>query len=112
RGLRKTFGRRTAVLTALPRNDLGLLAEDLMLQGGVDTGQVVWREHDGIGRNTRLGLNFTERGHGARAALGVSDRANSAAAQIRPDEFDWDALFGPGGARWLHTGGIFAALSE
>ncbi len=112
RGLRKTFGRRTAVLTALPRNDIGLLVEDLMLQGGVDTGQVVWREYDGIGRNTRVGLNFTERGHGVRAALGVSDRANSAAAQIRPDEFDWDALFGPAGARWLHTGGIFAALSE
>lgn len=112
RGLRKTFGRRTAVLTALPRNDIGLLVEDLMLQGGVDTGQVVWRDYDGIGRNTRVGLNFTERGHGVRPALGVSDRANSAAAQLRPDEFDWEALLGPGGARWLHTGGIFAALSE
>ena len=112
RGLRKTFGRRTAVLTALPRNDLGLLVEDLMLQGGVDTGQVVWRGYDGVGRNTRVGLNFTERGHGVRPALGVSDRANSAAAQLRPDEFDWDALLGSGGARWLHTGGIFAALSE
>lgn len=112
RGLRKTFGRRTGVLTALPRNDLGLLVEDLMLQGGVDTGQVLWRDFDGIGRNTRVGLNFTERGHGVRAPLGVSDRANSAAAQITADEFDWNALLGPGGARWLHTGGIFAALSE
>lgn len=112
RGLRTTFGHATAVLTALPRNELGLLAEELMLQGGVDTGQVLWRGHDGIGRNTRMGLNFTERGFGPRAALGLSDRANSAAAQIRPDEFDWPALFGPGGTRWLHTGGIFAALSE
>ena len=112
RGLRKTFLRTTAALTALPRNELGLLAEDLMLQGGVDTSRVVWREHDGIGRDTRVGLNFTERGYGVRAALGVSDRANSAASQIAPEEFDWDALFGPGGSRWLHTGGIFAALSE
>lgn len=112
RGLRKTFGRPTAVLTALPRNDVGLLVEDLILQGGVDTRQIVWREYDGVGRNTRVGLNFTERGFGVRAALGVSDRAHSAASQIRPDEFDWDALFGVDGTRWLHTGGIFAALSE
>lgn len=112
RGLRKTFGRATAILTALPRNELGLLAEELILQGGVDASRIVWRDHDGVGRNTRMGLNFTERGFGVRAALGLSDRANSAAAQIRPEEFDWNALFGEGGTRWLHTGGVFAALSE
>lgn len=112
RGLRKTFGRSTAVLTALPRNELGLLAEELILQGGVDASRIVWRDHDGVGRNTRMGLNFTERGFGVRAALGLSDRAHSAAAQIRPEEFDWDALLGEGGTRWLHTGGVFAALSE
>lgn len=112
RGLRKTFGRPAAVLTALPRNELGLLAEELILQGGLDTGHILWRDYDGIGRNTRMGLNFTERGFGLRAALGLSDRANSAAAQIRAEEFDWETLFGEGGTRWLHTGGIFAALSE
>jgi len=111
RGLRRTFRRPTAVATALPRNELGLLAEGLILQGGVDASLILWRDHDGVGRDTRLGLNFTERGFGPRAALGVSDRANSAASQIRADEFDWDRLFGPAGARWLHTGGIFAALS-
>ncbi|MET0288183.1 MAG: sugar kinase [Pseudoxanthomonas sp.] len=111
RGLRSTFGHRTAALTALPRNELGALAESLMQSGGVDTSQVLWRDYDGIGRNTRMGLNFTERGFGPRAALGVSDRANSAAAQISPSDFDWDALFGATGTRWLHTGGIFAALS-
>ena len=112
RGLRKTFGRSTGVLTALPRNELGLLAEEMILQGGVDTSRIVWRDHDGVGRNTRMGLNFTERGFGVRAALGLSDRANSAAAQIRPEEFDWNALFAENGTRWLHTGGVFAALSE
>jgi 2-dehydro-3-deoxygluconokinase len=112
RGLRKTFGRRCGILTALPRSELGLLVEDLMLQGGVDTGQVRWRDYDGVGRSARVGLNFTERGFGVRAALGVSDRAHSAASQIVPEDFDWDALFGPAGTRWLHTGGIFAALSE
>ncbi|WP_159849895.1 sugar kinase [Brevundimonas sp. G8] len=112
RGLRKTFGRRTGVLTALPDNELGALALDLIGQGGVDASEILWRTYDGIGRSTRLGLNFTERGFGLRGALGVSDRANSAASQIAPDDFDWDRLFGAGGARWLHTGGIFAALSE
>ncbi len=112
RGLRKTFGLRTSVVTALPRNEMGALAEDLILQGGVDTSHILWREADGVGRNTRMGLNFTERGFGVRGALGASDRANSAASQLRPDEIDWDALFGAEGVRWLHTGGIFAALSE
>ena len=112
RGLRKTFGLRTSVVTGLPRNEMGALAEDLILQGGVDTSHILWREADGIGRNTRVGLNFTERGFGVRGALGASDRANSAASQMRPDEVDWDALFRDEGVRWLHTGGIFAALSE
>ena len=111
RGLRKTFGLRTSVVTALPRTETGALVEDLILQGGVDTSHILWRDADGVGRNTRVGLNFTERGFGVRGALGCSDRANSAASQIRPDEVDWDSLFGTEGVRWLHTGGIFAALS-
>jgi 2-dehydro-3-deoxygluconokinase len=112
RGLSSTFGHATAVLTALPRNELGLLAQQLIQAGGVDASQIVWRDYDGIGRNTRMGLNFTERGFGVRAPLGVSDRAYSAASQLQPHEYDWDALFGQHGVRWLHTGGIFAALSE
>ena len=112
RGLRKTFGLRTSVVTALPRTETGALVEDLILQGGVDTSHILWRDADGVGRNTRVGLNFTERGFGPRGALGCSDRANSAASQIAPEEVDWDALFGTEGVRWLHTGGIFAALSE
>jgi 2-dehydro-3-deoxygluconokinase len=111
RALAKGFGLRATVATALPRNDLGLLADDLIAQGGVDRGHIVWRDYDGVGRNTRLGLNFTERGFGLRPALGVSDRANSSAGQMRPGEIDWDRLFGDEGVRWLHTGGIFAALS-
>jgi len=111
RGLRKTFGLRTSVVTALPRTETGALVEDLILQGGVDTSHILWRDADGVGRDTRVGLNFTERGFGVRGALGCSDRANSAASQLRPEEVDWDHLFGAEGVRWLHTGGIFAALS-
>jgi len=111
RALRKAFGMRTAVVTALPDNELGRLAEDLINQGGVDMRHVIWRAPDGVGQGARMGLNFTERGFGVRPALGVSDRANSAASRIRPGEVDWERLFGREGVRWLHTGGVFAALS-
>jgi 2-dehydro-3-deoxygluconokinase len=112
RGLRRCFGLRTAIVTALADNDVGHLVEDLMLQGGVDTSHVRWVAYDGIGRTVRNGLNFTERGFGVRGALGVSDRGNTAASQLIPGEVDWDHLFGTLGVRWLHTGGIFAALSD
>jgi 2-dehydro-3-deoxygluconokinase len=111
RAMRKCWGKRAAVVTALPLNDLGWLVEDLIWQGGVDTSHVIWREFDGVGRNTRVGLNFTEKGFGVRPALGCSDRANSAASQIRPGEVNWEKLFGEEGVRWFHTGGIFAALA-
>jgi 2-dehydro-3-deoxygluconokinase len=112
RALKKGFGLRSTVVTALPKNDLGWLVEDLIGQGGVDMSHLVWRAFDGIGRDTRVGLNFTERGFGIRPALGVSDRGHSAASQIRPGEVNWEKLFGEEGVRWFHTGGIFAALAS
>jgi 2-dehydro-3-deoxygluconokinase len=112
RGLRKCFGLRTAVCTALVDNEIGHLIEDFIMQGGVDTVLIKWREDDGIGRTVRNGLNFTERGFGIRGAVGNPDRGNSAASQLKPGDYDWDHIFGQLGARWFHTGGIFAALSE
>ena len=112
RGLRRCFGLRTAVVTALVDNDIGRLVEDFILQGGVDTSLVRWVRHDGSGRTARNGLNFTERGFGVRGALGVSDRGHTAVSQLRPGDVDWERLFGEDGVRWFHTGGIFAALSE
>jgi len=112
RGLRKCFGLRTAVCTAFVDNEVGHLIEDFILQGGVNTDFIQWREDDGIGRNIRNGLNFTERGFGVRGAVGVSDRGHTAASQLKPGDFDWEKIFGQGGVRWFHTGGIFAALSE
>jgi 2-dehydro-3-deoxygluconokinase len=103
---------RTAVVTALADNEIGRLIEDLMLQGGVDLSFLRWVPYDGIGRRVRNGLNFTERGFGVRGAVGTSDRAYSAASQMRLGEVDWDHLFGNLGVRWLHTGGIYAALSD
>src|ERR1700760_4520398 len=62
RAMSKTWGKRATVITALPANDLGWLVEDLILQGGVDVSHILWRDYDGIGRNTRVGLNFVEKG--------------------------------------------------
>lgn len=111
RGLRRCFGLRGAIVTALADNEVGRLVEDCMLTGGLDTSWVRWRDFDGIGREVRNGLNFTERGFGVRGAVGASDRGHTAVSQMRPEDVDWDALFSSG-VRWLHTGGIFAALSE
>jgi 2-dehydro-3-deoxygluconokinase len=77
----------------------------------VNTDFVQWRDDDGIGRSVRNGLNFTERGFGIRGAVGVPDRGNTAASQLKPGDIDWEKLFGEIGVRWFHTGGIFAALS-
>ncbi len=112
RGLRKCFGLRTAVVSSFVNNEVGHLIEDCILQGGVCTDFLVWRDDDGMGRTVRNGLNFTERGHGIRGAVGNPDRGNTAASQMRPGDVDWEKIFGEIGARWFHTGGIFAALSE
>lgn len=112
RGLRRCFGMRTGILTALADNPIGRLVEDLMLQGGTDLSLLRWVAYDGVGRTVRNGLNFTERGFGPRAAVGCSDRGLSAASQLRPEDFDWERIFGEYQTRWLHSGGIFAALSE
>ena len=111
RGLKRCFGLRTAVVTALADNPVGRLVEDLMFQGGVEQ-RVKWAGYDGVGRTVRNGLNFTERGFGVRAALGCSDRGHTAISQLGPGEIDWEEIFGRLGARWFHTGGIFCALSE
>src|SRR3989441_4443212 len=112
RGLRRCFGMDTAIVTALADNPVGHLVEDLMYQGDVDQSHIKWVKYDGVGRTVRNGLNFTERGFGVRAAVGCSDRGHTAVSQLRPGDIDWDDIFGREGARWFHTGGIFAALSE
>lgn len=112
RGLRRCFQMRTAVVTAFAENAVGRLVEDFILQGGVDVRFIKWVPFDGIGRTVRNGLNFTERGFGVRGALGVSDRGHTAISQLKKGDIDWEEIFGKYGARWFHTGGIYAALSE
>lgn len=112
RGLSRCFGLRASVITALVDNEVGRLIENFILGGGVDNSYIHWVADDGIGRSARNGLNFTERGFGVRGAVGVSDRGNTAVSHMEPSDIDFDDLFGRRGVRWMHTGGIFAALSE
>lgn len=112
RALRRVFGQRGALVTAIGDNEVGRLLEDLLLQGGMNLDHIVWKVADDVGREHRTPLNFTERGVGVRSPRGVYDRANSATAAMEPDDVDWDHLFGELGVRWFHTGGIFAGLSD
>lgn len=111
RAIRKVFGMRSSVVTAIVDNELGHLLEDLIMTGGTDMSHVRWVPYDGIGETSRQGLNFTEKGFGIRPARGVSDRAHTAVSQMVPGEVDWETIFGSEGVRWFHTGGIFSALS-
>lgn len=111
RGLRHCFQKRTGILTSLVDNPVGRLVEDLVRQGGVDTSLIHWTFDDGAGRTVRNGLNFTERGFGMRAPVGCSDRGHTAISLLRAEDLDLDGLFRRG-VRWLHSGGIYAALSE
>jgi 2-dehydro-3-deoxygluconokinase len=112
RGLRRCFGMETSIVTALADNPVGRLVQDCMNQGGVDQSHVKWVPYDGVGRIARNGLNFVERGFGLRAPIGCSDRGHTAVSQLKPGDVDWEQIFSLEGARWFHTGGIFAALSE
>jgi 2-dehydro-3-deoxygluconokinase len=112
RGLKRCFGLDTTVVTAFADDPVGRLLQDLVYQGGVDQSHILWMAHDGVGRSARNGLNFTERGFGVRAAAGSYDRGHTAVSNLKPGDIDWDEIFGKEGARWLHTGGIFCALSS
>lgn len=112
RGLKRCFGLDTALVSAFADNPVGRLVQDLIYQGGVDQSHVRWVPYDSVGRAARNGLNFVERGFGIRAGVGCSDRGHTAVSQLQSGDVDWAAIFEREGARWLHTGGIFCALSD
>lgn len=102
---------RTGFVSRLVENPLGRIIVNHGRAVGVDMSNVVMAKFDGVGRADRIGLNFTEVGTGVRASVTMYDRGHSAASNMKPGEVDFEKLFGQG-VRWLHTGGIFAALSE
>ena len=103
------FGLRTAVATAMVDYPAGDLVRERVRAAGVTP---FYREftHDGV-TGPNIATVYSDRGVGVRAPVVFYNRANEAAAQLRPRDFDWDAIFGRG-VRWFHSGGLFAALSE
>lgn len=106
------LGMRTGFLSRLVDNPLGRLVINHGRAVGVDMSRVVMAKYDGVGRADRIGLNFTEVGTGVRGSVTLYDRGHSAASNMKPGMIDFNAIFRDQGVRWLHTGGIFTALSE
>jgi 2-dehydro-3-deoxygluconokinase len=106
------LGLRTGWVGGLNTSPMGRIMANHARAVGMDISHAVTRKYDGVGKRDRIGLNFTEVGHGRRGSVTLYDRGHSATAGIRPGEVDWKTLFGEQGVRWLHTGGIFSALSE
>ena len=106
------LGLRSGWVGGVVDNPLGDLVLNHARGGGLDIQHVVKLPYDGVGRDARMGLNFTEVGTGVRASVTMYDRGHSATANMSPDSVDWQEVFAKRGVRWLHTGGIFAALSN
>src|SRR5688572_17582590 len=106
------LGMRTGWVGGLNTSPMGRLIENHARAVGMDISHAVSRKYDGVGKVDRIGLNFTEVGHSKRASVTLYDRGHSATAGMKPGDVDWKNLFQKQGVRWLHTGGIFAALSD
>lgn len=105
------LGLRAGFVSKLPKNPVASIVLNHARAVGVDVGNVVMEEFDGVGRDGRVGLNFTEVGTGVRASVTMYDRGHSSIAQANPEDFDFNDIFGKQKSRWLHTGGILSALS-
>ena len=102
------FGLRTGIATAMVDYPIGALIAERVRAMGV---QPFYKRfaHNGV-NGPNMATVYSDRGHGMRAPVVFYNRANEAAAQLQPGDFDWPAILGQG-VRWLHSGGIFAALS-
>ena len=103
------FRMRTGIATAMVDYPIGELIATRVRGMGVTPFYKTFK-HDGAwGPN--MATVYSDRGHGIRAPVVFYNRSNEAAAQLKPGDFDWGAMFGAG-VRWFHSGGIFASLSE
>lgn len=106
------LGLRTGWVGGLVDNPVSGIVENHARAVGMDISDAVKMPYDGVGRESRIGLNFTEVGVGPRGAVTLYDRGHSATSKLKPGDVDWADLFAKRGVRWLHTGGIFTCLSE
>lgn len=102
------FGLRTGVVTAMVKYPIGDLVAERVRAMGVRPFYKYF-EHDGA-RGPNIAAVYSDRGHGVRAPVVFYNRANEAAALLKPGDIDWKAIFADG-VRWFHSGGLFAALS-
>src|SRR5262245_51353242 len=106
------LGLRTGWVGGLVDNPVGSIVLNHARSAGMDVKHVVNMKFDGVGREARIGLNFTEVGTGPRASVTMYDRGHSATSKMTPGSVDWNKLFKERGVRWFHTGGIMASLSD
>jgi len=106
------LGLRTGWVGGLNTSPMGRIIANHARAVGLDISHAVTRKYDGVGKQDRIGLNFTEVGTSKRASTTLYDRGHSATAGMKPGDVNWKKLFSEQGVRWLHTGGIYAALSE
>jgi 2-dehydro-3-deoxygluconokinase len=103
------FGLRAGIVTAMADYPIGDLIAERVRAMGVRPFYKHFK-HNGV-NGPNMATVFSDRGQGVRAPVVFYNRANEAAAQLKPGDFDWKTIFA-GGVRWFHSGGIFAALSE
>jgi 2-dehydro-3-deoxygluconokinase len=103
------FRLKTGLASAMVEYPLGDLIAERVRAMGVHPFYKYF-QHNGV-NGSNMATVFSDRGHGVRAPVVFYNRANEAAAQLKPGDFDWQTIF-TGGVRWFHSGGIFAALSE
>lgn len=103
------FGLRAGIVTAMAKYPIGDLVAERVRAMGVTPFYKMF-EHNGV-NGPNIACVYSDRAYGARAPMVFYNRANEAAAHLKPGDFDWNAIFAPG-VRWFHSGGIFAALSN
>ncbi len=103
------FQMRSGIASAMVDYPIGDLISERVRAMGV-TPFYKRYTHDGA-RGPNMATVYSDRGHGVRGPVVFYNRSNEAAAQLKPGDFDWSAIFGAG-VRWFHSGGIFASLSE
>ncbi len=106
------LGLRTGLISKLPDNYVSKIIVNHARAVGMSIEHLAMEKFDGVGRKSRVGLNFTEVGTGVRASVTMYDRGHSAASQMKPEDINWQKVFAEQGVRWLHTGGIFTSLSD
>jgi 2-dehydro-3-deoxygluconokinase len=103
------FGLNTGIATAMADYPIGDLIAERVKAMGVKPFYKHFK-HNGV-NGPNMATVYSDQGHGVRPPVVFYNRSNEAAAQLKPGDFDWNAIFA-GGVRWFHSGGIFAALSE